>query len=111
MEFVNLQSQINHQSTIMKKTILTFGAMLFLGVGVSMAQSAEATSTAPAVEKSCSKGKKDKACCAAKAAATGDAAVDKKDCNAAGTAAAPEQKATRATTVESVSTGTAPVVK
>lgn len=94
----------------MKKTILTFGAMLFIGVGVSMAQSAEATSTAPAVEKSCSKGKKNKACCAAKAAA-GEASVDKKDCHEKGTAAAPEQKATRATTVESVSTGTEPAVK
>lgn len=95
----------------MKKTILTFGAMLFIGIGVSMAQSAEATSTSPAVEKSCSKSKKDKACCAAKAATTGDAAADKKDCHANGTAATTEQKATRATTVESVSTGTKPAVK
>jgi len=91
----------------MKKTILTFGAMLFIGVGVSMAQSAEATSKTPAVEKSCSKGKKDKACCAAKAAATGDASAEKKDCHSASANAAPEQKVGRAATVESISTGAA----
>ncbi len=91
----------------MKKTILTFGAMLFIGVGVSMAQSAEVTTqTAPAVEKSCSKGKQGKACCAAKAASA-DASAEKKDCHATGASAAAETKSVRATTLEGKSTTTA----
>lgn len=95
----------------MKKTILTFGTMLFIGVSVSMAQSADtATEAKPAVEKQCSKGKK-KACCAAKAADAGDASAEKKDCHAKGTAEATEQKATRTAAVESVSTGMEPAVK
>ncbi|MCF8258773.1 MAG: hypothetical protein K9J06_14550 [Flavobacteriales bacterium] len=86
----------------MKKTILTFGAMLFIGVGVSMAQSAESTTEkAPAVEKSCSKGKKGKACCAAKAGAS----ADTKNCHSSSASASTEVKATRAT-VESKSAGT-----
>ncbi len=89
----------------MKKIILTFGAMLFIGVGVSMAQSAEATTqTAPAVEKSCSKGKKGKACCAAMAT-TDEAAGEKKDCHSSSASAATETKSARTKTAESKSTG------
>ncbi len=102
----------------MKKIILTFGAMLFIGVGVSMAQSAEATTqTAPAVEKSCSKGgKKGKACCAATAAA--QETPGKACCAAAASAGADAGKhdchaksANAAKTIESKTTGTELPVK
>lgn len=93
----------------MRKFILSTAAMIVLGVGVSMAQSAEATTEkAPVIEKSCDKTSK-KACCASKAGASADATT-KKDCSSASASAeaATEQKAT-VTPIQVAKTNNAPV--
>jgi hypothetical protein len=63
----------------MKKSFLSLAAMMLIGTGAVLAQSAEtSTDAAPATEMKCSKGKK-KACCAAKMQDGADASATKTD--------------------------------